>query len=187
MDKRNKSDLEEIKEQLQQMMALVPIVKELKEAYDASSVLEEEEEIGIEKETETEVGEEVEDGEICETIKYFRDISESATTKKGPLIHEDIASGSHNILCNGLKSEQKDSLHQKYDTPVNCERMAPILCNSNLYKKASNNIQHNDKCLQKVQETLMKGLSAMSLGFDKVLGASEKEARAECRGGNSLM
>ena len=40
--KEKKSDLEEIKEQLKQMMALVPIVKELKEAYDSSSLVEEE-------------------------------------------------------------------------------------------------------------------------------------------------
>ena len=40
--KEKKSDLEEIKEQLKQIMALVPIVKELKVSYDSTSINEEE-------------------------------------------------------------------------------------------------------------------------------------------------
>ena len=138
---KEKSDLEEIKDQLKQMMALVPIVKELKEAYDASSIGEEEGNGGeIESEKEIE-GEELEEGEICDSIKYFRDISESGDSKKGPILHDDIASGSTKILCNGLKTEQKDALHQKYNTPSNCERMTPILCNAHYTKKPR--ITHN--------------------------------------------
>lgn len=174
-------DLAEIKNQLNSLMAIIPVVNELKHAYDKE--MEEcevmEEAVGlnlaarpkndeVRKEPDPNLNldlesvEEQEDGEIdldddgpCSSISYFRNVA-GTTKPEGPKINEDLATCITNILCNGLQPADKGKLFEKYMKPSNCPRMDALPCNPEIFKSVRKETRQIDSGLQKIQNTSKK-------------------------------
>ena len=160
-------------------MALVPVVREIKEAYDAFK--EDSEETDKASEGEEREGE----GSVpdppsrqLEDMGYFKSLAGTSSKAEPKLTNEEIASGLDKILCDGLSREVSEQLAGKYDTPSNCLRLTVIPCNQEVYKTVSPPVQKRDAALQRIQGHLVKGLTALSQAFDSV--SCPQQVDTEC-------
>ena len=165
LDSTPQVDLGKIKDQLNQLMQIVPVVQELKQAYDEFNK--------DSPQHSSDVDEELLDTSppatpsTVDSISYFKGVLGSSQVE-GPVINDDIATGATSILCSGLPSEAQDKLAGKYATPGNCPRMAVVPCNKEIYRTVSKTIKMKDSALQNIQKCLLKGLSAVTYTFDHI-------------------
>lgn len=167
---------------LSELTALIPTIKEMKEAYDhfnASSQSQEEEEIEGEEE-------DIEEGEVTgplarehtaglqtdsmmnnTPVAYLKSAAGESKVD-GPLVDKELASLTSTILCSGLPEDKKMKLKDKYAPPANCPRLAVIPCNEEIYKKVPKLSRNNDYDCQEIQKVLLSGLSALTYSFDKL-------------------
>lgn len=166
--KDNDSELASIKDQLSTLLDLVPVVKELKMAYDSFNEMETENEII--SPTVTESQENSNDciegnGEATYSVDYFKGVA-GTVVSEGPTINEDIATGVANILQSGLEATKLRKIKEDYITPKNCTRLKEMECNQEIIKMVSNQVKLRDAHLKKVQNTLLKGLTAAVHAFN---------------------
>ncbi|RUS89329.1 hypothetical protein EGW08_002936 [Elysia chlorotica] len=161
-------DIAAIKAQLQQLMRIVPVVEEIKLAYDSyneqastADCHPESEDGEVEEETDTSTPQPASD------LDYFMSVSGSVFPE-GPSVDDKIAKGTTAILCTGLPTDTKDRLHNKYTVPGNCPRLAAIPCNAEIFKSVGKQLRSNDSALQNIQKHLLKGLSAVTYLFDQI-------------------
>jgi len=177
-------DLSAIKEQLSKLLDLVPVVNELKKAYDTyNDEMDEENEKSpyvtksqeMQRDNENDktpnvtvshdLNNDLEKGEATYSVDYFKGVS-GTIVSEGPIINEDIATGVANILQSGLEATKLEKLKENYLTPKNCERLNTVECNNEISKMVSSQIRLRDSHLKKVQNTLLKGLTAAVKAFD---------------------
>ena len=193
--KQNKTGNDEmsvIKQQLSEIMKIVPAFKVMKDAFDKEQeqIRMEEEEgndqeedddiivemgkraktddsiISTAKTVETEEGE-IEE-EIDEEVAYFKNTAD-VSKKAGPVVNKAIAEGVAKILSNGLETEKKEEIEKKYHIPENCARLNVIKVDEDIYKAASKSTRINDSNLQTVQQDIAKTISANIYTFEKLV------------------
>ncbi|GFS06209.1 kinesin-like protein [Elysia marginata] len=150
------TELSEIKAQLASLMQLVPMVHEIKKAYDESMTLVDEDVSGC---GENEDANETEDNEPCD-MAYFDNVA-GISTEKEYNVQPKIATGVEKILSEGLSKETVDNLYKKYQRPTNCTRLAVLPCNPEVFKHASTKAKMRDSSLQNTQKVLIKGVCAI--------------------------
>ena len=181
----------------QSMGDILPVIKDLKTAYnkykdeeeeedlrDLSGWTKSEEEIEEEEEEDKEDKDEIEEGEITEeSLLHFQNIARKGG-KKGPKINKLIASELTNMLTEGISNENKEILYEKYNPPENCERINVVQVNSEIYKNASKPIKINEAKLTKIQDCMMKAMTALTYSYEKTMnmlqnkkGKNEKQEK----------
>ena len=125
------------------------------------------------KEAQKEAEDDEEEGLVEEddTMAYFENIA-GMSECKGPRINDTLAAGVTKILREGLNSEGREALLNKYSTPENCERLRVVPCNEAIYKGMRKQVRLVDKELQNVQSDLTKGLMAGVYAFNEFQSAS---------------
>ena len=134
----------------------------LKDFIEANKHQSETEQREAEEDEENEEGLIEEDGAMA----YFENIA-GMSENKGPKINETLAAGVTKILREGLKSEGRETLLNKYAAPENCERLKVVPCNEAIYKGMKKHVRLADKELQNVQADLTKGLMAGVYAFNE--------------------
>ena len=151
-----------IKEALAQVMPAV--ITEIKDKYQQDIRMIEDSENSSNSESEEE---EIEEGEITEQgLEHLMTLSGRAKTDT-PKINENLAKGCEDMMSKGIQPEIKEKLIKKYNTPPNCLRMDVLKCNPEIYKTASKQARVNESQLKNIQETLSKGINALTNSFDK--------------------
>ena len=160
------ADLKTIKEQLSTLMELVPVVAELKQAYDNHLNVEAEE--AAPDNVSTCDASTCEMGETANEMSYFESIAGTQALEEYNL-QNNLAKGVEKMLSEGLSKDTSAQLTQKYETPTNCARLAVLPCNPEVFKNASAKAKSRDSALQNTQKALAKGLSAVIYAYDDLL------------------
>ena len=181
------SDMKDIKKQLNELMAIVPIVTEMKTAYDKERERQRLEDME-EEEDQEDTSEELENVNVMETEKKIREEGELEESDEEVLAFKDkagvakkivskmnksLAEGVEHILCEGLDTKTKEETSQKYAVPENCQRLHPVKVNPEIYKPASKRVRINDNELQNIQKDLGIGLAANISVFEDLMKASK--------------
>ena len=119
----------------------------------------------VTKATATEEGEEEEDDDD-EDMQYFNQTA-GIIIEKGPDIKSSLSKGMTKILQEGLTKDNNKLIQDKYSTPGNCNRLAPVPCNKRIYKMVKKPVRIRDTNLQNVQNDITKGLTALAHAFMK--------------------
>ena len=108
-----------IKSQLQELVGLVPIVKDIQTAFNAC------------QESRVEMAEDdtfilpapdSDDPEADDGMAYFNEVA-GTRAPTGKAIRENIVNGVDKVLCKGLPQDMQEKLGQKYMVPSNCTRL----------------------------------------------------------------
>ena len=86
-----------------------------------------------------------------------------------------VASTIATVLTNGLDVESRAKLDQSTPTISNCPRIAVMACNAEIYKQATQEVKTHDRDLQRVQKSLMCGLTVLA----QALSEDDKEGQAQ--------
>ena len=138
---------------LDSVMQIIPVVSELKSAYDRHN-----ETLSVSdsdsdnednsQECATRATVDVRDSASASTsaststaatssLNYFEGLTGIAP-KEGPAINSKIAEGVTNVLSAGLNPEIKESISKKYLTPSNCPRLSLIVTNAAIFNLNTN-------------------------------------------------
>ena len=156
----NACNITEINRKLDSLMRFIPVITEMKEAYDSYM------ESGSVDVEETATGDSDEEIESAQ-MQYFQDVA-GTSVSAGPTINEKIARGVTKVLEEGMSKETVEKTTEKYQIPENCPRLEAITCNPEIYKNASNRARIRDVSLQNVQKVLSKATTAITMAFDKL-------------------
>lgn len=202
-----KNDLAEIKEQLKTLMGLVPVVKEIKQAYDNfNEVADNGSESGCRPSNNNTnraphdpsgledsvtaryrcAGVEDDTDKDDNELSYFESLV-GEQEKTGANIANNIATGITNVLTNGMNKDVVKGLTEKYKIPENCSRMSVVKCNEEIFKQANNACRLKDYSLQNIQLSLVKGLTAVSSALDSLVGKIEKNELEKISDGVALL
>ncbi|GFO04024.1 hypothetical protein PoB_003052900 [Plakobranchus ocellatus] len=77
-------------------------------------------------------------------------------------LNQEVADSVQKVLVHGLDQTTKSNLDADIKLPSNCDRLAVLGCNPEIYKQASTEVKAHDRELQNVQRTLLHGISAMA-------------------------
>ena len=130
------ADLKTIKEQLSTLMELVPVVAQLKQAYDNHLDLEADE--AVPDNVSICDASRCETGEAANQMSYFETIAGTQALEEYNL-QNNLAKGMEKMLSEGLSKDTSAQLTQKYETPTNCARLAVLPCNPEVYSSFSAN------------------------------------------------
>ncbi|RUS88602.1 hypothetical protein EGW08_003628 [Elysia chlorotica] len=87
-------------------------------------------------------------------------------------INQEVGESITKVLTHGLDKEIRDKFDTDIRLPSNCERMAVLGCNPEIYKKAPPEVKSLDRDLQNVQKSLLQGISALAQAVTKQNDAS---------------
>ena len=82
-------------------------------------------------------------------------------------IDATVASTISKVLTNGLEGEARSKLEQEIPHISNCPRIAVLACNTEVYRQAPTEVKAQDRDLQKVQKSMMAGLSILAQAFSQ--------------------
>ena len=168
----------------QSMGDILPIIKDLKRDKEDD----EEEDLRslsgwpknrfiFESEEENEEEEEIEEGEITEeSISHLQRMAKKEG-KTGPKISKFIATEVTNMLTEGISKQNKELLYEKYNPPSNLERINVVQVNTEIYKSASKPVKINESRLTKVQECMMKAMTAIIYVYEKNMNMLQSNKR----------
>ncbi|GFO24388.1 Pol polyprotein [Plakobranchus ocellatus] len=172
---------------MQVLIGLVPVISEMKSAYD--SYLEDSRE-----ESECEgnsgivnddvagpsgVGENIPDAVTQDSMLYFDKVAGTSAPSEIN-VNENISKGVSKILAEGLSRETLKEISKKYAMPSNCPRLDVVHCNTEVYKNASPRARTKDSAPQMIQKSLLKGITAITFAFDK-MSQNEGSDFADCQ------
>ncbi|GFN81282.1 hypothetical protein PoB_000778800 [Plakobranchus ocellatus] len=162
--------LASIQEQVKALMALVPMVHEMKNAYGGYIEATNDEHLMEDAHIQINSGEE-DNGEDFNkanaSSSYFEDVAGTSAPRELHL-QSHIAKGIEKLLSEGLGKNSRDELSKKYHTPTNCPRLNTLQCNPEIFKHANVRARIRDNALQNVQKALTKGLTAITLILDQL-------------------
>ena len=166
------------------MTKILPIVVELKQAYDRHNEAED-----LLANSSSDSADEAQDDRqdvvvlpspsvpgpstSTEPLSYFEGLT-GVKSKDGPAIHEKLSLGVTNVLADGLDSDIKETLAKKYLTPSNCPRLTLVSTNQTVYN-ANQGTKTADKGLQNVQRSLVPGLIAVTNGLDGLANIGDRK------------
>ena len=162
-------DMRDIKEQLSSLLQLVPVITEIKAAYDHYNDMERDapdrhlSEAGpnlLETEESTDAAQDIPD-----TIGYFNTLTGTCAPQE-TTVHQELTSGVEKVLTDGMSKDTLSALLDQYHAPANCSRLSVLQCNPEIFKNTSQSAKARDSALQNVQKALIKGLTAILLAFD---------------------
>ncbi|GFN83819.1 hypothetical protein PoB_001032500 [Plakobranchus ocellatus] len=102
-----------------------------------------------------------------EELKYFINLAGTDAPEE-VLIDENIATGIDKVLTDGLSKEMHPQGASQYTAPSNCKCLNVVDCNQEVFKNAGSRARYRDTSLQGVKKSLLKGLRAVTLVFDKL-------------------
>ena len=82
-------------------------------------------------------------------------------------IDATVASTISKVLINGLEGEARSKLEQEIPHISNCPRITVLACNTEVYRQAPSEVKAQDRDLQKVQKSMMAGLSILAQAFSQ--------------------
>ena len=89
------------------------------------------------------------------------DNSVKRPTNCGPAINLQLAKLVENLLQHGMDAEAKESMLLKYLKPDNCPRLEVVKVNPDIYNSVRRNTKQEDFALQKLQQPLIAGITAV--------------------------
>ncbi|GFO27391.1 hypothetical protein PoB_005389600 [Plakobranchus ocellatus] len=135
---------DDIKNQMQVLMGLVPIISEMKSAYDSylEDSREESEGEGNNGIVIDDVagplgdGENLPDAVTHDSMLYFDKVA--GTSAQSEInVNENISKGVSKILTEGSSRETLEEISKKYAMPTYCPQFDVVQCNAEVYKNAS--------------------------------------------------
>ncbi|GFN92352.1 reverse transcriptase and recombinase [Plakobranchus ocellatus] len=156
-------------------MGLVPVISEMKSAYDSylEDSREESECEGNSGIVNDDVagpsgdGKNIPDAVTQDSMLYFDKVAGTSAPSEIN-VNENISKGVSKILAEGLSRETLKEISKKYAMPSNCPRLDVVHCNAEVYKNASPRARTKDSVLQMIQKSLLKGITAITFAFDKM-------------------
>ena len=109
-----------------------------------------------------------ETGETDNEMSYFESLDGTQVLEESSL-HNNLAKGVEKLLSEALSKDISSQLIQKYETPTNCDHLAVLPRNPEVFKNASTKAKSRDSALQNTQKALVKGLSTVQYAYDDLL------------------
>ena len=166
---RRDEDMRDIKEQLSSLMQLVPVITEIKAAYDHYNDMERDDLDRHLSEAElslSETGESTDAAQdIPDTVGYFNTLTGTCAPQE-TTVNQELASGVEKVLTDGMSKGTLSALLDPYHAPANCSLLSVLQCNPEIFKNTSQSAKARDSALQNIQKALIKGLTAILLAFD---------------------
>lgn len=107
---------------------------------------------------------EVSKANALESIKQDLNVEEI-----GEAIDEEFATVITNLLTKGMQDERLQERMNKMARPSNCEALTKVKINQLVWDNLSSNIRSQDLRMQKVQTSLIRGLTGVVRATDKIL------------------
>lgn len=101
--------------------------------------------------------------------KLLDRVNQKYGIKEGQELDDEICDVVKTTLTKALSEEEMTALTSKYDTPKNCELLTKVKVNQLIWDKLEPTVRTNDLKLQKIQGSMMKGVTAMNRVMEKVL------------------
>ena len=89
--------------------------------------------------------------------------------EKGPPIHEELAKIVTRLVRDGVLEEKLQEKLNKYPQPENCKGLTKVRVNQLIWDNLSPGIRSKDLKFQKVQTSLVKGMTALAHVADAIL------------------
>ena len=103
-------------------------------------------------------------GDFLKTVQ--NDLKSEET---GPPIHEELAKIVTRLVRDGMLEERLQDKLNKYPQPENCEGLTKVRVNQLIWDNLSSTIRSQDLKFQKVQTSIVKGMTALARVTDAIL------------------
>ena len=103
-------------------------------------------------------------GDFLETFK--NDLKSEET---GPPIHEELAKIVTRLVLDGMLEDKLQEKLNKYPQPENCEGLTKVRANQLIWDNLSPSVRSQDLRFQKVQTSIVKGMTALARVVDAIL------------------
>ena len=103
-------------------------------------------------------------GDFLKTVQ--NDLKSEET---GPPIHEELAKIVTRLVRDGMLEERLQDKINKYPQPENCEGLTKVRVNQLIWDNLSSTIRSQDLKFQKVQTSIVKGMTALARVTDAIL------------------
>lgn len=103
-------------------------------------------------------------GDFLKTVQ--NDLKSEET---GPPIHEELAKIVTRLVRDGMLEERLQEKINKYPQPENCEGLTKVRVNQLIWDNLSSTIRSQDLKFQKVQTSVVKGMTALARVTDAIL------------------
>ena len=103
-------------------------------------------------------------GDFLKTVQ--NDLKSEET---GPPIHEELAKIVTRLVRDGMLEERLQDKLNKYPQPENCESLTKVRVNQLIWDNLSSTIRSQDLKFQKVQTSIVKGMTALARVTDAIL------------------
>ena len=87
----------------------------------------------------------------------------------GPNVDSELASIINTLIKDGLPDEKLQDKMNKYHRPGNCENLTKVRVNQAVWDNLSPSVRSQDVRMQKVQESLFKGMCALTSMINKLV------------------
>ena len=174
----------------QKMDTFVPIVNELKSAYDDYvidvSATSEPDVHAPDHVTEHAPDDTQEEGQISENgpevqfptnLLHQLDACVKDDSGFDPDIDTKLSDAVTKLLTHGLTSSNRDAVLSKYNPPGNCKRLDVVRVNPEIFNTLKRDVKTEDVMLQKVQRSLVTGTSAVIRLLDSLVKAGRGEQK----------
>ena len=164
----------------QKVDTLVPVVTQLKSAYDyyatddALDSGEQEEACHLIPHEDASC-EEMEEGQITEpplsADNLLQQLNDSVRNQndKGPAVEDALAKVVTQLLQQGMHPDNQAKVLAKYPTPANCSRLEVVRVNPEVFNNVLKDVKTNDILLQKAQKPILTGITAVVQLMDRLL------------------
>ena len=99
--------------------------------------------------------------------------------KKGPAVNQHLAKIVQGLTSEKLSEEVLTKTQNRYNRPENCECLSTTKANHLIWVKLKPETRSNDIKLQRVQCTLVKGVTPMVSIVEKLLEAKDKVPKGD--------
>ena len=103
-------------------------------------------------------------GDFLETVK--NDLKSEET---GPPIHKELAKIVTRLVRDGMLEDKLQEKLNKYPQPENCEGLTKVRVNQLIWDNLSPSVRSQDLRFQKVQTSIVKGMTALARVADAIL------------------
>ena len=134
-------DMRDIKEQLSSLLQLVPVITEIKAAYDHYNDMQRDDpdrhlsEAGpslLEIKESTDAAQDIPD-----MVGYFNTLTRTCAPRETN-VHQELASGVEKVRTDEMSKDTLSALLDQYHAPANCSRLSVLQCNPEIFKIPAN-------------------------------------------------